>query len=914
MKTVSIVVPCYNLGEYLPEAVESVRAQTYQNREIIIVNDGSTDERTLHVLGKYERDGLPVYHTENRGASAARNYGIERARGDYILCLDADDVLLPTYLEETVAKLDQMPDVGIVATHVEFFGSYEGFWHVREHSPVALLARNCIPSASLFRKLCWQQVGGYKDLPACQDWEFWLSVVVERGWKSTVVPKRLYRYRQRGGSISEYRESHHPEILSKMIELHADSYRTHALEIIIEMDAEIQKLRQLLRKVHTGKNTDKECGAKDLQEQINRIRAVVRSKLPVNSKIIVVSKGDDELIKYEGREGWHFPQTSAGVYAGHHPATSTEAIADLERLRMKGGEFFLIPETALWWLEYYDEFRQHLEQSYRVVTRQKDACVIFHVRNESVRHSFSVVICTYKRASILRKAIESVFKQEYPKDKYQIIIVNNDSPDNTEEIIEELATRSPVSFSHYVEKRNGLSYARNLGISKSTFEYVAFLDDDAIACPTWLAALNAVINEHHALVVGGRVEKSFEDDSKAPDWFRYQYVNHFFGVNYRDRGKREKVFRIQYPLYLSGGNIAYARRLFDHFGGFDVRLGRDGKTLLAGEETYFHFLLGKNDIPMYYTDDAYIIHYIESYRVTKSHIRRKAYWSGVTSSLMYPMFFGFEGTLDKTKDSWRELGTTLLKILGSPRSAENFSRACRIIYNLAFLYRFYRRYFTYKLTTEHIDLPEVTWTTQDWIEEISHWPEDEDKYEQLFHLYVSTGDTGKAQEAFEKLRQYLPTDANVESAKSLDKFYGPLRRLMYQQLIHRIREIVDAAIPSGCKTAVISKGDEEMTRLNGSKVVHFPQNERGVYAGYHPGTSAEAIAHLEALRAKGTDYLLIPSTAFWWLDYYPEFRDHLEKNYTTVVRDENTCILFALQTREYHTLPRSHGRAMESSR
>ncbi len=108
-----------------------------------------------------------------------------------------------------------------------------------------------------------------------------------------------------------------------------------------------------------------------------RIREVVRTALPSESTVIVVSKGDTELLKLDARNAWHFPQTEDGVYAGYYPANSTEAIAHLEALRAKGADFLLFPSTALWWLEYYGEFKQHLECQYRVVVCQEDTCVIF---------------------------------------------------------------------------------------------------------------------------------------------------------------------------------------------------------------------------------------------------------------------------------------------------------------------------------------------------------------------------------------------------------------------------------------------------------------------------------------------------------------------------------------------------------
>jgi glycosyltransferase involved in cell wall biosynthesis len=116
------------------------------------------------------------------------------------------------------------------------------------------------------------------------------------------------------------------------------------------------------------------------QQLIERIQRVVLSTLPPEATVIVVSKGDNELLKLKGRKAWHFPQTADGVYTGHYPADSAAAIAHLEALRAKGGDFLLFPSTALWWLEHYSKFKQHLEAHYLVVLDQRDTCMIFSLR------------------------------------------------------------------------------------------------------------------------------------------------------------------------------------------------------------------------------------------------------------------------------------------------------------------------------------------------------------------------------------------------------------------------------------------------------------------------------------------------------------------------------------------------------
>jgi SAM-dependent methyltransferase len=115
----------------------------------------------------------------------------------------------------------------------------------------------------------------------------------------------------------------------------------------------------------------------------------------------------------------------------------------------------------------------------------------------------------------------------------------------------------------------------------------------------------------------------------------------------------------------------------------------------------------------------------------------------------------------------------------------------------------------------------------------------------------------------------------------------------YRHLLRRVREIVRDALPSRATVAVISKGDDDLLNLCGRRAWHFPQTEGGTYAGHYPGNDASAVDHLEELRVRGAEFLLIPSTARWWLEHYAEFGRHLESHYRRVV-DNESCIIYHL--------------------
>jgi len=202
MPKVSVVIPCFNQGLYLDEAVDSVLAQTFQDFEILVVDDGSTDAETVKILKEYARPKTRVIHTDNQGLSAARNNGIREAQGAYILPLDADDKIGKGYLEEALRILDQHPEIGIVYCEASYFGVKGGRWDLPEYSLDKIMNHNVIFCTALFRKADWAAVGGYNVnmVYGWEDWDFWLSLI-HRGLKVYRIPKAYFYYRLREGSM-----------------------------------------------------------------------------------------------------------------------------------------------------------------------------------------------------------------------------------------------------------------------------------------------------------------------------------------------------------------------------------------------------------------------------------------------------------------------------------------------------------------------------------------------------------------------------------------------------------------------------------------------------------------------------------------------------------------------------------------
>jgi glycosyltransferase involved in cell wall biosynthesis len=194
---VSIVIPCYNYARYLSEAIESALGQTYSPVEVIVVDDGSTDD-TQTVARSYP---VRLLTQRNQGLSASTNNGIRASRGEYVTRLDADDVLCSTFVEETLAMLERNPDAPLAHTAAEFIGARTGEVPFIAFDPEALAQGAMVTCTSLFRRTAWETVGGLDEqMVLCEDWDLWLTFA-ERNMRGVMVPKILWSYRQHGASM-----------------------------------------------------------------------------------------------------------------------------------------------------------------------------------------------------------------------------------------------------------------------------------------------------------------------------------------------------------------------------------------------------------------------------------------------------------------------------------------------------------------------------------------------------------------------------------------------------------------------------------------------------------------------------------------------------------------------------------------
>jgi glycosyltransferase involved in cell wall biosynthesis len=202
-KKISVVIPCYNDGVFLPEAVNSVLCCDESLVEIIIVNDGSTDSLTINILSEYEAKGIQVIHQENSGLAAARNAGIRKATGTFILPLDSDNKIHKEYPERAIEVFERYADIDVVYGKPQFFGDSNEQPLVGSFSLQKLMTENFIDACAVFRKSVWEEVGGYdENMPfmGAEDWDFWLRLGFARK-KFHFINEILFDYRVRRESM-----------------------------------------------------------------------------------------------------------------------------------------------------------------------------------------------------------------------------------------------------------------------------------------------------------------------------------------------------------------------------------------------------------------------------------------------------------------------------------------------------------------------------------------------------------------------------------------------------------------------------------------------------------------------------------------------------------------------------------------
>lgn len=226
---VSVIVPCFNQGEYIAEALNSVFAQTYLNWECIIVNDGSTDDTELIASQYTHKDARFKYiYQENKGLPGARNAGINNSTGTYILPLDADDYIDAGYLLKAIEIFTNDDNVKLVYCNAQKFGAENGDWFLPDYNYIDLLKGNLIFCSAVLKKSAFLNAGMYDDLMlgGLEDWELWIRLLDEQAIVKK-LPETCFFYRTKQVSMNRIDRVKIEEQKYKIFSKHINIYKKH---------------------------------------------------------------------------------------------------------------------------------------------------------------------------------------------------------------------------------------------------------------------------------------------------------------------------------------------------------------------------------------------------------------------------------------------------------------------------------------------------------------------------------------------------------------------------------------------------------------------------------------------------------------------------------------------------------------
>jgi glycosyltransferase involved in cell wall biosynthesis len=261
----------------------------------------------------------------------------------------------------------------------------------------------------------------------------------------------------------------------------------------------------------------------------------------------------------------------------------------------------------------------------------------------------SCVICTYRRPGFLAGALKSAIQQNLPAHEFEIIVVDNNSGDETPDVVRELAKLSEAAVHYVFEPKQGLSYARNTGVAKSSSEIVAFLDDDAEADPGWLAGLLEIYDTvPDALAVGGKILPIWEVE--RPKWISDERLRSLSLIDWGDERRP-----LHWPERIIGANCSFRKETFREVGLFATDLGRRGEEMLGNEDTEIQERIHELNKLVFYNPDAIVYHRVPEERLTKEYFYGRSFGNSRSRALLM-------ARQGEYKELWKEAFLATVKL------------------------------------------------------------------------------------------------------------------------------------------------------------------------------------------------------------------------------------------------------------
>jgi GT2 family glycosyltransferase len=370
---VSIVIVTYNNLPFTKLCLASLIQNTIApDYEVIVVDNASTDG-TPDYLGELAQANplvRVIINDTNRGFAAANNQGLAAARGEVLVLLNNDTIVPPLWLAALVSRLDD-PRVGLagpvtnrIGNEAEIETTYRTYGEMLRFAAAQAQAAHGqafdIPVPCMFclavRRDAYERIGPL-------DERFEVGLLEDDDYA-------------RRAHDADYRT-----VCAEDAFVHHFGQASFGALVPTGEYGRILAANRLRFEAKWGEPW-KPYGrrvSESYAECADGVRRAVSDQVPRGAVVAVVSRGDDGLLRFDGATGWHFPQADDGTYAGHYPADSDDAVAQLERLRSRGAQYLVMPATAAWWLDHYAGFAEFLGRKCGVLFDDPKACRIYQL-------------------------------------------------------------------------------------------------------------------------------------------------------------------------------------------------------------------------------------------------------------------------------------------------------------------------------------------------------------------------------------------------------------------------------------------------------------------------------------------------------------------------------------------------------
>ncbi len=537
---VSVIIPTYNDGEYLPETIASLKEQTFEDFEVIVIDDASTDPKSLDILDKLQAEGYTVIRLQkNSGPSVARNRGIEIAKGAYILPLDADDKIAPTYLEKAAKILDTQEQVGIVYCKAELFGAKSGEWELPPFRFPDILVGNMIFATAMYRKSDWEKTGGYREnmRHGNEDYDFWLSLI-ELGREVYRIPETLFYYRIKENSRTIRLQSDSDKEIDTYLQIFHNHKKLYLDNIGIIFETLYRRHRTIIEKTEEIKIAHVQLQQKDREikklhrdmEKLTMQLSNMHHQLDIVGKELTYAR---EVIAYKDRllDTMRIKNRIKRLLQKLNPFSKNETILP-EPPRKPAEEK---PDASSVYRYLEPELTDEIKKEMAAFEKRPLLSIIMPVYNVDPKW--------------LSKAIASIEAQWY--DNWELCIADDKSTNEATLAYLDTLSHPKIKITRLKENLN-ISGASNAAIASAEGDYIVLMDNDDEITPDALYELVKCINETDADFIYS------DEDFISPEG---EYINPHFKPDFSP----DLLLSHNYITHIS----CFKRTLLDEVGHFD---------------------------------------------------------------------------------------------------------------------------------------------------------------------------------------------------------------------------------------------------------------------------------------------------------------------------------------------------------